>query len=193
LKLNTELITTACCWTNARHGAERSGLDTLVVSIDGAQGAVLGDIRPGADLGTIDKNVRRLMALPHRPKLGLEFVPAAQPCRLPRLPELARRWGAEFVIVSNLLPPTAEMKNEILYWLASQSLSPTTCTARTRKSASRHRHPARPGGGRSARSPRTSPAAPGRRRWTTGWPAVPFVEEGAATIGWDGGVGRASR
>ena len=168
-----------------------AGLDTLVVSVDGAQGAMLGEIRPGADLGAIDRNVMRLMSLPRRPKLGLEFVAMRRNlAELPHLPELARRWGAEFIIVSNLLPPTAEMKNEILYWLASQSLSPST------------RHGANPEIRLATIDTRPDQAEPIRavapdvsgRPWPPSMDnglagSCPFVEEGAATIGWDGAVG----
>ncbi len=192
LGLNTEMITNGLLLNETRAKAlTEAGLDTLVVSVDGAQGAVLGEIRPGADLGAIDRNVTRLMSLPRRPKLGLEFVAMRRNlAELPHLPELARRWGAEFIIVSNLLPPTAEMKNEILYWLASQSLSPTT------------RHGANPEIRLAAIDTRPDQAEPIRavapdvsgRPWPPSMDnglagSCPFVEEGAATIGWDGAVG----
>ncbi|HPQ68991.1 MAG TPA: SPASM domain-containing protein [bacterium] len=192
LGLNTEMITNGLLLDEARATAlTEAGLDTLVVSVDGAQGAMLGEIRPGADLGAIDRNVMRLMSLPRRPKLGLEFVAMRRNlAELPHLPELARRWGAEFIIVSNLLPPTAEMKNEILYWLASQSLSPST------------RHGANPEIRLAAIDTRPDQAEPIRavapdvsgRPWPPSMDnglagSCPFVEEGAATIGWDGAVG----
>lgn len=99
----------------------QAGLDQLVVSVDGASNETYGDIRPGASLDGIIANVRRLHLLSARTKMapiriGIEFVAMKRNIReLPKLGTVARRMGASFILVTNVLPYTADLQDEILY------------------------------------------------------------------------------
>jgi len=98
-----------------------SGLDYIVVSIDGASPETFAKIREGARLEDVLNGIRFLNQTKkevksHKPVLGLEFVAMKRNIgELPQLVELAAEHGISFIIVSNLLPHTEEMKNEILY------------------------------------------------------------------------------
>ncbi len=99
------------------------GLDRLMVSLDGATPASYGDIRVGADLWQVIENLRTLYRLKLRkagrhsnPQVGISFVAMKRNVAdLPRLPMLAAQIGAWSIQVSNLLPHTAEMEQQILY------------------------------------------------------------------------------
>lgn len=101
------------------------GLDRLVVSIDGVFPESHTRTRTGADLDIVKKNVTylnaaRLFAGLEQPEIGIEFVLMRRNlAELPNLPELARSLGASFVIVTNVLPYTEELKDEILYGMSA--------------------------------------------------------------------------
>jgi len=102
-----------------------AGLDQFVVSIDGTSSKTYCDVRDGASLETIKRNMRTfyLYALhtQHgRPsvRIGIEFV--AMKRNISELPELSRiapLIGASFIVVSNVIPHTKELKDEVLYGL----------------------------------------------------------------------------
>jgi len=98
-----------------------AGLDTLWVSIDGARPESFADVRLGAELPHIIANLRRFRRLrppAHKPKpaIGVNFVAMKRNIAdLPELLKLAKRLGAVKFAVSNVLPHTAEMAQEILY------------------------------------------------------------------------------
>ena len=118
-----------------------AGLDQFTVSIDGTSEAEHGAVRPGAFLEEIIANVRRLYEwsekkfttrldieselnlAPLAPlKIGIEFVAMKRNIhQLPALREIASRIRASYILVSNVLPYTAEMQDEILY-----NLEPTS-------------------------------------------------------------------
>ncbi|NLH50633.1 MAG: radical SAM protein [Myxococcales bacterium] len=106
-----------------------AGLDRLVVSLDGAAPTTHADIRRGADLSKIETNVRGLVELRRArgrqtPEIGLEFVLMRRNLKeLVDLIPLARRLEAKFVLITNLLPYSAEMKDEILYWMSAKQYS----------------------------------------------------------------------
>lgn len=101
------------------------GLDRLVVSIDGVSPESHAQTRTGADLDVVKKNVTylnaaRLFAGLQQPEIGIEFVLMRRNLAdLPNLPELARSLGASFIIVTNVLPYTEELKDEILYGMSA--------------------------------------------------------------------------
>jgi len=122
----TELVTNGLLLN--RSAADRLlalGLDKLVVSIDGVSPESHAQTRTGADLEAVKKNVTylnaaRLFAGLERPEIGIEFVLMRRNLSdLPNLPELARSLGASFVIVTNVLPYTEELKDEILYGMSA--------------------------------------------------------------------------
>ncbi len=150
-------------------------LDTLVVSVDDAhmQAHARAGIADG--LGAVLENVRGMRDLAVErgymaPRIGLEFVVTrGNVDRLCDLPELAKALGAGFALVTNLLPHTAEMKEEIIYDRAE----PLSALAGW---------PVHSGGWLLwgiARLPRTRWGAARRCR---------FVEERALVIGTDGAV-----
>jgi len=98
-----------------------AGLDQVVVSIDGSSAETFDAVRPGASLERVLANVEALddHSRPYyQPPLtiGIEFVAMRSNVReLPGLWSLAMRIHAAFIIVTNLLPHTAEMAAETLY------------------------------------------------------------------------------
>jgi MoaA/NifB/PqqE/SkfB family radical SAM enzyme len=107
-------------------GLVEAGLDSLIISADGASEEAHGDIRPGAVLSDAEKNLSRLHAIKNEtgsknPVVGLEFVVMKRNLhQLRELPAMMERFGASFTIVTNLLPYTEAMKDEILYWISAR-------------------------------------------------------------------------
>jgi MoaA/NifB/PqqE/SkfB family radical SAM enzyme len=140
--LRTEMTSNAMLLTSSL--AEKvidAGLDQLTVSIDGMSNESHGAVRPGASLEEITDNVRRLYwwsekkfttrldieselnLAPLAPlRIGIEFVAMKSNVHeLPAIQEIAAKIRASYIIVSNLLPYTAEMQGEILYNLEATS------------------------------------------------------------------------
>jgi MoaA/NifB/PqqE/SkfB family radical SAM enzyme len=118
-------------------------LDRLVVSIDGASPETYGDIRQNGSLAHVVENMRTLFRIKLRrrgrhanPQVGIAFVAMKRNIAdLSRLPRLATWIGAWSIQVSNLIPHSPEMEQEILYrqslracafrasrWVANMSL-----------------------------------------------------------------------
>lgn len=101
------------------------GLDTLVLSVDGASPQAYSDIRADGDLRLLQENVKALIGMRRArrrmtPKVGIEFVLMRRNVsELEKLPHLAFMLGASFVVVTNLLPYTEELQEEILYWMSA--------------------------------------------------------------------------
>lgn len=99
----------------------QAGLDQFTVSIDGMSDEGHGSIRPGASLEKIITNVLMLYRLSEKATLtplciGIEFVAMKRNIQeLPAMREIANRLKASFILVTNLLPYTAELQDEILY------------------------------------------------------------------------------
>lgn len=145
LGIKTEIITNGFLLDDAMAlGLIEAGLDTIVFSIDGTSLGTLGHPSSETDLALIVENVNRIHAMAglycrdvvrsdgcamviHEPEIGLEFVATKENIEdLPRVHELARSVGAKFVVVSNLLPYTAEMIDQILYHKSTGRWSPST-------------------------------------------------------------------
>lgn len=98
----------------------RMGVERLVVSVDGVRAETYAKIRGGA-LGRVLENIRSLNEAKQRlgsltPAVGIEFVALKSNLdELPYLSELAKHLNAARVLVSNVLPCTEEMREEILY------------------------------------------------------------------------------
>lgn len=103
----------------------RLGVDRLVVSVDGVKPETYADIR-GAQLATVLDNLRAFNAAKRElgaltPALGIEFVVLRSNIgELAGLSQLASHLNAARVLVSNVLPYTAEMREQILYGYAPQ-------------------------------------------------------------------------
>ncbi|MFC1973859.1 radical SAM/SPASM family putative metalloenzyme maturase [Chloroflexota bacterium] len=98
-----------------------SGLDDVVVSVDGATSETFSHIRCGASLDIVLDSIRLLDVTKKRlgsqtPSIGIEFVAMQRNVHeLPALVELAANLGVSFIIVSNVLPHTEEINQQVLY------------------------------------------------------------------------------
>ncbi len=104
-----------------------AGLDQFTVSIDGTSDESHGAIRPGASLKDLTANVRMLHRLSEEAtetplRIGIEFVAMRRNIHaLPKLREIAHRIHASFILVTNILPYTADLQDEILYRMGPTS------------------------------------------------------------------------
>ncbi len=128
LGARTEMISNGLLLDSPKaKGLIEAGLDSLVLSVDGATPEAHAGARPGADLGTVQENVAVLRDLQWElkranPEIGLEFVATKRNlAELPRLRRLALTMGASFVVVTNVLPYSSEYKDDILYGLSTAS------------------------------------------------------------------------
>ncbi len=98
-----------------------SGVDDVVMSIDGAKAETYAAIRVGAQLAEVLQGMQLLNRAKaelnsSHPALGVEFVAMKRNIEeLPDVLELAGQNGAGFFIVSNVLPHTPDIQGEILY------------------------------------------------------------------------------
>ncbi len=98
-----------------------SGLDVLWVSIDGASPETYADVRMGAELPNIIKNLQRfdkMRPASHfpKPELGIAFVAMKRNISdLPKVIQLGKSLKAKYFSVSNVQPATAEMQDDRLY------------------------------------------------------------------------------
>jgi len=96
------------------------GVDRIVISVDGVKPETYASVR-GAMLSQVLDNIRTLNEAKKEfgsltPALGIEFVILkSNVAELPDLTRLASRLNAARVLVSNVLPYTEEMRQEILY------------------------------------------------------------------------------
>lgn len=99
------------------------GVDRVNVSIDSVSPEQFGEIRVDGSLPDVIANVERLHRLVLRyggrrgkPHIGLAFViMRSNVADLPKLPLLANRLHARWIQVSNVVPHSPEMEEEILY------------------------------------------------------------------------------
>jgi putative metalloenzyme radical SAM/SPASM domain maturase len=98
-----------------------SGLDDIVVSIDGATSGTYNEIRKDASLDQVLTNIERLNKAKKKlgsqtPRIGFEFVAMKRNIdELPQVVDLAARYGISFIIITHLLPHTSEMNDQTLY------------------------------------------------------------------------------
>ena len=103
-----------------------SGLDKIVISIDGVNPETYGYIRKGSDFERIKRGIGFLNSTKEKmkksvPKIGIEFVVMKRNLdELPSIINFAGENNIEFVIVSHLLPYSEEMAGESVFELFSQ-------------------------------------------------------------------------
>ena len=178
-----------------------AGLDVLWVSLDGATPESYKDVRLGAALPEVLANLtefRRARWTKHypvsldlllKPQLGIVFVAMKRNIAdLPAVFRLASQLGSMRFLVTNVLPYTPEMQDEILYsralrdavyaespWLRSLDFPKMDMNPTTREAfyhAMRGNHSVSiAGGDLHERNNR-----------------CPFVEKGALAVRWDGSV-----
>lgn len=103
------------------HSLVELGLNRLWVSIDGATPESYADVRLGDALPLVIANLGRLQELRAKseanlPKLGIAFVAMRRNIAdLPKVIRLGKQLGADHFMVSNLVPHTAELRDQVLY------------------------------------------------------------------------------
>lgn len=122
LGFRAEMITNGTLLTERRaKQLIEAGLDLLWVSIDGSSPESYADVRLGAELPRVLENLRRFRRLrrpAHRPtpEIGIAFVAMRRNIAdLPEVLRIGKSVGAKHFSVSNLLPHSSEMEEEILY------------------------------------------------------------------------------
>lgn len=106
-----------------------AGLDLLWVSIDGASPESYADVRLGAELPNVLANLRRFRTLrkghkTSKPAIGVAFVAMKRNIAdLPAVLRIARQLGALHFSVSNVLPVTEQLQDEVLYTEAMRSIT----------------------------------------------------------------------
>lgn len=121
LPVKTQIITNGLL-LDEKVGSEllEAGLDSLVVSIDGTSPETMSDIRSGADLKQIINNVKSFKKYKNKinpeVEIGIEYViMKSNVDELKDLRKLAYELGASFIFLTNLLPYTESMTDQILY------------------------------------------------------------------------------
>ena len=130
LGFRAEMITNGTMLTERRaKQLIEADLDLLWVSIDGASPESYADVRLGAELPRVLKNLRRFRGLrrpAHRPtpEIGIAFVAMRRNIAdLPEVLNIGKSVGAKHFSVSNLLPHSSEMEEEILYKRAMRNIT----------------------------------------------------------------------
>lgn len=188
-----ELITNGTLLTGSlSRDLIRAGLDRLWVSLDGAHPDSYADVRLGAELPQVLANIQRFKRLrppahrPH-PRIGISFVAMKSNIDdLPDLLELASDLGAADILVTNLLPHTADMVDEILYRRALKDIAFLESPWLPALSLPRMEI-----GERNANA--LLAALDSQRRVSIGDVSLasasdhcPFIDRAAAAVGWDG-------
>ena len=130
LGARVELITNGTLLTEQRsRQLIDAGLDLLWVSIDGASPESYADVRLGAELPKVLDNLQRFRTLRKghkraKPEIGIAFVAMKRNIGdLPKVLKIARQLGALHFSVSNVLPITAALQDEVLYTDAMRLLT----------------------------------------------------------------------
>lgn len=100
-------------------GLFENKLDTLWVSIDGAEEDIFENIRKGAIFSEVIENLQLIKSLNeknhHKIKIGIAFVVMKQNINnLGNLPKLAHMIGATMISISNVIPYRKEMVDQML-------------------------------------------------------------------------------
>jgi MoaA/NifB/PqqE/SkfB family radical SAM enzyme len=166
-----------------------SGLDTLWVSVDGTADCGHAGVSAEHGLDGVLNNVRWLQLRKRElgrklPQIGLAFV--AMSGNVGEFPELLR-WGLRHRIkkysVSNLLPHTAEMKEQILFRRSLYNLDYGAEVQLPRLDCDESTLQLLKPVLREEAAPRFEEQASQRRR-----DCCPFVQKGSVSIRWDGAV-----
>ncbi|MDZ7671927.1 MAG: radical SAM protein [Halanaerobiales bacterium] len=131
LNVNTQIITNGLLLDESMsRNLLKAGLDSLVVSLDGTSPETMADIRSGANLEEIINNVKTFKNLKskyndNKTEIGIEFViMKSNVGELKDLRKLALELGASFIFLTNLLPYTEAMTDEILYSFSNSRSQP---------------------------------------------------------------------
>jgi MoaA/NifB/PqqE/SkfB family radical SAM enzyme len=109
----------------------RAGLDVLWVSLDGSSEESYVDIRLGSSLPVVIENLKKLRYIRYKatdidnslPNLGIAFVAMKKNIKdLPEVLQLGIQLGATRFSISNVLPHTLELNDQILYKRTMQNM-----------------------------------------------------------------------
>jgi MoaA/NifB/PqqE/SkfB family radical SAM enzyme len=109
----------------------RAGLDVLWVSLDGSSQESYVDIRLGSSLPVVVENLRKLRYIRYKatdidnslPNLGIAFVAMEKNIKdLPDVLRLGVHLGATRFSISNVLPHTPELNDQVLYKRSTQNM-----------------------------------------------------------------------
>ncbi len=172
----------------------RIGLDRLWVSIDGATRESYADVRLWDALPQVVEDLARLRELRAAtraalPRLGIAFVAMKRNIAdLPEVIRLGQRLGADRFSVSNVLPHTPEMRDQVLYARSIDSVagepSPWSPEVSLPRMDGDERILAQLARVEAARRGRPGAGPEGDGRADT----CPFVERGSVSVRWDGAI-----
>ena len=197
LGARVELITNGTLLTaGLSRGLLEAGIDVLWISIDGASPESYADIRLGAELPRVIENItefRRIVRTEGQgggcifiprftAQLGIEFVAMKRNIGdLPAVLRLGRRLGAKRFMVTNVMPYTAEMREEVLYTrVLWDSGYPRLSLPRIEESEITHDPLCRAMDSLNLTLAMHHPQVAVDR--------CPFIEGGAGAVGWDGSL-----
>ena len=142
LGATVEMITNGTLLTkNISHPLIEAGLDGLWVSLDGARPESYADVRLGGALPDVISNLATFrdscplndssFRYPTKPKIGIVFVAMRRNISdLPSVVQIGNHLGAKQFLITNLLPYTSEMCDEVLYTRSMTDILYTPSTFR---------------------------------------------------------------
>jgi MoaA/NifB/PqqE/SkfB family radical SAM enzyme len=173
----------------------RSGLDAVIVSLDGATPATYSRVRRGSNIQLVTENLYKFTKTYYRvrralPEIGIVFVAMKSNFHeFGALRSLALSLGANSITVTNLLPHTKKMMGETLYGrdvpTAFEPEAGRWNPYITLPKMDLNEHTTGPIVDLLSNHPNVSWV----RSRLSGWENYcPFVREGRAAVSWDGGV-----
>ncbi|NTU82277.1 MAG: radical SAM protein [Chloroflexales bacterium] len=195
LGATAELITNGTLLNERRaRGLIDAGLDILWVSVDGSTPESFTDVRLGAALPEILENLgrfRRLRPAGHHPKpeLGINFVAMRRNIAdLPAVIAIGRRLGVTRFMISNVLPYTPELCDEVLYERTLRDITymPSPWLPRLKFPKMDLDDETRPSFLRALSSGANVTFAGNNLGGAND--VCTFIENGSLTVGWDGSV-----
>jgi len=174
-----------------------AGIDMVWVSIDGATPESYADNRIGAKLSEVIENVTQFSKIirteghgtgccgfvfKYNAQLGIVFVAMKRNVRdLPAVLRLGRKLGAKRFMVTNVLPYTAEMQEEILYGKVLGIDKYQSISLPKIEDSDVSREPLR-----GVMDDMNLTLAMGNPQMSGN--RCPFIENGAGAVGWHGGL-----
>ena len=195
LGARVEMITNGTLLNEARsRQLIDAGLDLLWVSIDGASPESYADVRLGAELPTVLENIRRFRTLRKghktmKPEIGVAFVAMKRNIAdLPAVLKIARQLGALHFSVSNVLPVTANLQDEVLYTESMRSITYLTSHQTPQLSLPKMDFDAVTRDALFAAFQSGFNVSYAGAKWGGSNDVCDYIESGSLTVGWNGDV-----
>ena len=170
----------------------RAGVAEVWVSLDGATPESYADVRLGAQLPRVIENLktlkrRKLRFSSDHPQLGIAFVAMeSNVAEMPAVIDLGLTVGAERFSISNLLPHTEDMREEILYEYERRRWKSIGYDVDLPRMDTTNPNVAEALSG--VISPRRTSAGMPRLDMFPEHNSCPFIEKGSTSVRWDGHV-----